>query len=353
MAGAAALRQVGLAGGVIGVTGQAGLESAGRVHVAVDGAIPGDPGLARGAAAQVAQSFRRLGLRRTLEQLEGEFAVAVFDEDSGDVWLARDRLGVQAALLLAARRVVAFASPAWRPPRAAAGAAQRSTGGAWPSSRARTTARSTTTPRHRRSRPSSSCPPARSPAEPAARRSPSATGHWKTAATSRPTRSRWRERYRELLLDAVGQRVADRRPLGVHAVGRHGLARRCWRRGRDHRGAAAGVLDRLHRHDLRRVGRDPDSCSTTTVAHGTRRRIGTSIVVRDRRADGARSRRAGGDRDVAVAFPAVRARGQGDGLRRRCSAASAATSSTPASTSTSSFTSPICTRRRDAIELAA
>ncbi len=97
--GAAALSAGGRA--ALGWSGRAGgaLHREGGVCVALDGEIynlhelPGEPGAAAGDAATIAALYRRDGFERALGRLNGDFAIALYDDTSDSLWLARDRFG--------------------------------------------------------------------------------------------------------------------------------------------------------------------------------------------------------------------------------------------------------------------
>ena len=71
--------------------------NAAELRAALPSARPGD-------AALIAALVDRHGMPTALKHLSGDFALAVLDRAAGRLWLARDRFGVQAALLDAGRR---------------------------------------------------------------------------------------------------------------------------------------------------------------------------------------------------------------------------------------------------------
>ena len=55
--------------------------------------LPG--GRAAEPAQQLAALYRTCGMSGALARIDGDFAVALHDSATGDVWLARDRVGVK------------------------------------------------------------------------------------------------------------------------------------------------------------------------------------------------------------------------------------------------------------------
>ena len=84
------------------------------VIVAVDGSflngasLPG--GRTASAATQVASLYRAHGMVSTLERLDGDFAIALFDLSTGELWLARDRIGVKPLYYTVSGSAVSVAS---------------------------------------------------------------------------------------------------------------------------------------------------------------------------------------------------------------------------------------------------
>src|SRR3954462_2882413 len=76
--------------------GDAQLHAGDSEVVALDGAVynRAELGGADGDAALIARLAERLGFRGAREQLSGDFAVALLDRRTGELWLARDRMGV-------------------------------------------------------------------------------------------------------------------------------------------------------------------------------------------------------------------------------------------------------------------
>lgn len=81
--------------GVFAASGKASIGHNGPLHAMVDGLVLSDQARAGSVADFVAGLARMHGVPGALERLDGEFAVAVLDERSGDLWLARDRMGVR------------------------------------------------------------------------------------------------------------------------------------------------------------------------------------------------------------------------------------------------------------------
>ncbi|WP_198533549.1 asparagine synthase-related protein [Streptomyces sp. AcH 505] len=68
------------------------------------------PGAGRGAAIQLIETYREAGFAGALKRINGDFAVALFDERDGALWLGRDRIGVRPLYYLAQDGSFAFAS---------------------------------------------------------------------------------------------------------------------------------------------------------------------------------------------------------------------------------------------------
>lgn len=83
------------------------------VVVAVDGHVYNAASLGGrpfSGAALVAALYRRHGFEETLARLNGDFAIALYDEAAGALWLARDRFGVKPLYYLPDPGRFAFAS---------------------------------------------------------------------------------------------------------------------------------------------------------------------------------------------------------------------------------------------------
>lgn len=72
------------------------------------GELPGDAG--RGPAHQLIAAYRQSGFASALKRISGDFAVALFDEQDGTLWLGRDRTGVRPLYYHAQADAFAFAS---------------------------------------------------------------------------------------------------------------------------------------------------------------------------------------------------------------------------------------------------
>jgi len=72
------------------------------------GELAGDA--ARGPAHQLIATYRRNGFADALKRINGDFAVALFDQQAGTLWLGRDRIGVRPLYYHARADVFAFAS---------------------------------------------------------------------------------------------------------------------------------------------------------------------------------------------------------------------------------------------------
>jgi asparagine synthase (glutamine-hydrolysing) len=70
--------------------------------------LVGDAG--RGAAHQLIATYRQVGFADALKRINGDFAVALFDEQTGTLWLGRDRIGVRPLYYHAGADAFAFAS---------------------------------------------------------------------------------------------------------------------------------------------------------------------------------------------------------------------------------------------------
>jgi asparagine synthase (glutamine-hydrolysing) len=64
----------------------------------------------RGAAHQLITTYRQVGFAAALERINGDFAVALFDEQTGTLWLGRDRIGVRPLYYHSRPDAFAFAS---------------------------------------------------------------------------------------------------------------------------------------------------------------------------------------------------------------------------------------------------
>lgn len=82
------------------------------VLVVIDGAIYNrqDLGAATSDAALLAQLYRRHGFPGALERINGDFASALYDTRAGTLWLGRDRFGVKPLYYVGKGSCVAFAS---------------------------------------------------------------------------------------------------------------------------------------------------------------------------------------------------------------------------------------------------
>jgi asparagine synthase (glutamine-hydrolysing) len=70
--------------------------------------LMGDCG--RGPAHQLIATYRQLGFADALKRVNGDFAVALFDEQTDTLWLGRDRIGVRPLYYYSRAGVFAFAS---------------------------------------------------------------------------------------------------------------------------------------------------------------------------------------------------------------------------------------------------
>jgi len=83
-----------------------------RTTVVLDGAVynRGELGGSGDDAALIAGLHEEIGFERALDRLNGDFSIALHDRDSGELWLARDRFGVKPLYYAEGDRVLAFAS---------------------------------------------------------------------------------------------------------------------------------------------------------------------------------------------------------------------------------------------------
>ncbi len=102
------------AGATVGELGSggSGWASSGEIRVVMDGSIYNrtDFGGAGGDAEWVARLYRERGFERTLAALNGDFAIALYDGSSGELWLGRDRFGVRPLYWTERRGGLCFAS---------------------------------------------------------------------------------------------------------------------------------------------------------------------------------------------------------------------------------------------------
>lgn len=96
--------------------GGGAVEAAGLL-VTLDGQIYNGPelrgltgNLYAGDAGLLAALYRRFGFMGMLARLNGDFAIALWDEDAGTLWLGRDRVGVKPLYHAAVAGGIAFAS---------------------------------------------------------------------------------------------------------------------------------------------------------------------------------------------------------------------------------------------------
>lgn len=101
-------------GATVGWTGRgpAAIHESDDLACVVDGAIYNlaELGVAGHDAEVVAELYRRHGLEAALRRLNGDFAIALHDRTTGTLWLARDRFGVRPLYHAAAADGFAFAS---------------------------------------------------------------------------------------------------------------------------------------------------------------------------------------------------------------------------------------------------
>jgi asparagine synthase (glutamine-hydrolysing) len=77
----------------------------------VDGVFYDAPDLTvAGPAAQLIALYRRYGFADALRRINGDFAVALFDQQAGTLWLGRDRVGVRPLYYHTGAGTLAFAS---------------------------------------------------------------------------------------------------------------------------------------------------------------------------------------------------------------------------------------------------
>jgi asparagine synthase (glutamine-hydrolysing) len=94
------------------------LASLGPLHMVLDGMIynpedlpkPDSSLASTGDAARLLTSITRIGLVETLAKINGDFALALFDEESRTLKLARDRFGIRPLYHATANGMLAFAS---------------------------------------------------------------------------------------------------------------------------------------------------------------------------------------------------------------------------------------------------
>jgi len=85
---------------------------AGGIAVVIDGAVynRGELGAFATDAHLIAELYRRHGFDGLLRRLNGDFAIALFDRAEGTLWLARDRFGVRPLYYVRSADDFAFAS---------------------------------------------------------------------------------------------------------------------------------------------------------------------------------------------------------------------------------------------------
>ena len=100
-----------------GVFGWCGISTQNTAHVGswlvvVDGAIYNcsEFGTFRSDAELVCHLFEKYGFEEALKRLIGDFAIALFDERSNTLWLARDRFGIKPLYYFHDSDLFAFAS---------------------------------------------------------------------------------------------------------------------------------------------------------------------------------------------------------------------------------------------------
>jgi asparagine synthase (glutamine-hydrolysing) len=101
------------AGAVFGALGDGGrttLAETSDFVIAVDGDVFVEPHLLAGGDPAIAQLITRFGVPAALERLRGEFALAVYDRRSRELWIARDRFGVKPLYYTTREDLFAFAS---------------------------------------------------------------------------------------------------------------------------------------------------------------------------------------------------------------------------------------------------
>lgn len=84
----------------------------GGIAAAIDGAIynRAELGEARSNAELILDLYRRYGFAATLQRLNGDFAIALYDSAVDALWLGRDRLGVKPLYYVSRSDLFAFAS---------------------------------------------------------------------------------------------------------------------------------------------------------------------------------------------------------------------------------------------------
>ena len=78
--------------------------------VVVDGVFYNTADGSSGTAQQIIAAYRKLGFASALAKMSGDFAIALFDERDGNLWLGRDRIGVKPLYYYAGSAAFAFAS---------------------------------------------------------------------------------------------------------------------------------------------------------------------------------------------------------------------------------------------------
>lgn len=81
-----------------------------KVTVVMDGNIFNNENSSRPDAHFFASSYRQYGFASTLERINGDFAVALFDTRTNELWLARDRFGIKPLYYVSNSECFAFAS---------------------------------------------------------------------------------------------------------------------------------------------------------------------------------------------------------------------------------------------------
>ena len=82
-----------------------------NVSVIIDGSIYNSKELGKGGDAEIIISlYKRYGFPALLSKLNGDFSIALQDSNSGELWLARDRVGVKPIYYTKCGAVFAFAS---------------------------------------------------------------------------------------------------------------------------------------------------------------------------------------------------------------------------------------------------
>lgn len=100
--------------GAFAPAGAAAIAQASGCIAVVDGVfynaaeLVGDAG--RGAAHQLIATYRQVGFAAALKRINGDFAVALFDEQADALWLGRDRIGVRPLYYHVQADAFAFAS---------------------------------------------------------------------------------------------------------------------------------------------------------------------------------------------------------------------------------------------------